>query len=180
MKYIAFLCVLLIGIACQEQNDTQKKTDSSIDQNQFLEIDSLRAPYPTDWKIDQDINDAGSRLITIRPKDTLNTGVIGIVIFKAELPLLQTLMSMKGNVYLMLNVETEAIKEEEAGTSMYQGVEAVLQKYQVDLGDSNIEGQFTVFNKSGKCYVLFYQTKNKDKQTNNQVFTMFEQGLAIE
>lgn len=180
MRYLLFI-ILLVTFSCSQTETKEQKDEltTPISTSSGYQYDSLYFDYPNDWELAENIDVSGSNLITIKPKDSLQSGVISVVVFKAELPKLNTLLSMKGSVYLSLDIDTDAITEDEAREISYQNTTAVFQAYQVNLNELKLEGQFIVFNKSGRCYILFFQSKAVDKQRNSQIFDAFEKSLEI-
>ncbi|MGB0524407.1 MAG: hypothetical protein ACPGJS_15660 [Flammeovirgaceae bacterium] len=181
MRYL-FLCVFIIGLSsCEKQENTDVVKSDVVEEEKDLkyEFDSLTLYYPADWALAESIDDAGSNLVTINPTDSLSSGRMSVAIFQAALPQLNTLLSIKGSVYLNLDVDPEAIQESEAGEITYQGVPALYQSYSARSETRTVDGQFIILNKSEHCYVIYFQTNQADSQINRKVFETFERNLLI-
>ena len=175
MRYLTPILLLIVFIACQ-----QKAPEESYFENpSVIESETLTAYYPTNWEIAENSEDEGSKVITLKPKDSLSSSVMSIVVLKAELPLVNTLTSMKGNVYLTLDVNIDAIEEDEAIDTTYQDVPALFQTYQVQKDEKEVQGQFVTLNKSGRCYVIFFQSANKALAFHKESFKFFLEKLEV-
>jgi len=119
-------------------------------------------------------------LISWKPMQDSTTGFFSIVTFNAELPREIALRIMKGSVYEVFEVSEEEFQESEMAEITYQQVPASQQKFQVNKADTQTEGQFIIFNKSGRCYVVFSQTTAEAKLQHQQAFEIFERYLEVQ
>lgn len=180
MRYLVFF-LLGFSLACstQTEQDTSKVDEAPTTLTATYQYDSLSFTYPQSWKLTENKEEGGANLISIKSTDSLSGAVISIAVFQAELPKLNTLLSMKGSVYLNLDVASEAIEEGEAKEITYQESAALFQTYTANLATSKKIGQFIVMNKSGRCYVLFFQYNEAEKSRIEPVLDAFEQQLVI-
>lgn len=176
MRLLFFLFTISLFFSCSDSAIKDVKNGVRL---QTYQVDSLEVHYPENWKITKQLKDADNSLTSWQPIANATAGLFTIAVSKTTIDKEVALRILKSDVYESLEVQDSSFQESDMEPITFQQVEAVRQNYQASTANGPIEGQFTVLNKSGNCYIIYWQTQEKEKKDHLKAFQVFEEQLKI-
>lgn len=179
MKLIYLLLLFPLLFACQEKKQTQIQTEVAAEKVTFTLDSNLIASYPSNWQLKEHLQEGTHEMAVWKPQKTTQSGVFIITLSQNIMTEDMILRVIKSDVYENLGIQDSSFQESEMAEITYKGTKAIEQHYQTNTDSGEVEGQFIVFNKQEKSYIIYRQGKTKDKLVNQKAFQLFDDHLKI-